>query len=71
METKNKSGYEIRLEVLRMAMEIENSRWSWENDAVRYKADRTNSHELTVPADDRVEKAIKVAETLYKFIEKK
>jgi hypothetical protein len=54
-----------------MAMEIENSRWSWENDAVRYKADRTNSHELTVPADDRVEKAIKVAETLYKFIEKK
>jgi len=70
MEKTSKSGYEIRLEILRMAMDIESTRWSWENDAAKDAAARVGQA-AKVPKDNRVEAAMKTAEVLYKFVENK
>lgn len=71
MPTHNKSGYEIRLEILQMAMGIADNRWHEANNLLRYQAERTNASTYTIAKDTRVQDATQIAEELYAFVDQK
>ncbi len=71
MPTHNKSGYEIRLEVLQMAMGLASERYHNELDQLRYTAERTKAQAFELPQDNRVAQALKLADELYGFVEAK
>jgi len=62
MPTHNKSGYEIRLEVLQMAMGLASERYHNELDQLRYTAERTKAQAFELPQDNRVAQALKLAD---------
>jgi hypothetical protein len=70
-KTGNKSGYEIRLEVLQTAMNLADGKYHHANEALRYEAEKTGKPSLTTAPDNRVEEALAIAEKLYKFVEGK
>ena len=71
MPTHNKSGYEIRLEVLQMAMGLASERYHNQLDQLRYTAERTSAQSFDLPRDNRVTEALKLANELYGFVEAK
>jgi Flp pilus assembly CpaE family ATPase len=70
-KTANKSGYEIRLEVLQTAMGLADGKYHHQNEALRYEAEKTGKPSVPVAPDNRVEEALAIAEKLYKFVEGK
>ncbi len=71
MPTHSKSGYEIRLEVLQMAMSLASERYHNQLDQLRYTAERTSAQAFELPDDNRVAEALKLANELYGFVEAK
>lgn len=71
MPTHTKSGYEIRLEVLQMAMSLASERYHNQWEQLRYVAEKTNASAYELPADNRVAEALKLADELYGFVEAK
>ena len=71
MPTHNKSGYEIRLEVLQMAMSLASERYHQRCEQQRYIAEKTNASAYELPVDNRVTEALKLADELYGFVEAK
>ena len=71
MPTHNKSGYEIRLEVLQMAMSLASERYHNRCEQLRYVAEKTNTSTYELPVDNRVTEALKLADELYGFVEAK
>jgi len=63
-----KSGYEIRLELLQMAMGLVNDRYHTSLETQRYHAEKTNQSTWEMPEDNRTADAIKIAEELYGFV---
>lgn len=68
MPTHNKSGYEIRLELLQMAMSLVNDRFHVSLDNQRVHAEKTGQSSFEVPEDNRVANAITIAGELYDFV---
>ena len=66
----NRSGYEIRLDVLKLAEGMVTDRWSRQYDAAHQKAEK-NNEPLTAPNDNRVSETLNVAEILYGFVNEK
>lgn len=71
MPTHNKSGYEIRLEVLQMAMGLVNDRYHQACNQLQYAADKSSEKSFALPVDNRVAEATALAEQLYDFVEKR
>jgi hypothetical protein len=71
MPTHTKSGYEIRLEVLQMAMGLVNDRYHQVCNQLQYAAEKSGEKSYTLPEDTRVADAIAIADELYGFVEKK
>lgn len=71
MPTHNKTGYEIRLEVLQMAMNLVNDRYHQTCNQMQYAAEKSNEKSFALPVDTRVADATAIAEQLYDFVEKK
>ena len=71
MPTHNKSGYEIRLEVLQMAMSLASERYHQACNQIQYAAERSGEKSFALPQDTRTADAIALAEELYGFVEKK
>ena len=71
MPTHNKTGYEIRLEVLQMAMSLANERYHQIASHAQYTAEKSGEKSYTLPVDNRVADAIALADELYDFVEKK
>jgi PhoPQ-activated pathogenicity-related protein len=69
--THNKTGYEIRLEILQMAMGLANDRYHTSFNCQRDYAEKAGLKAYEVPNDDRVQDAIKIAEELYTFVDRK
>ena len=71
----NKSGYEIRLEVLQRALDMADNHWNMSNEAGRLEAESKVKLGLVaswkIVPDNRVEEAMQIAEKLYKFVEAK
>jgi hypothetical protein len=66
--TNSKNAYEIRLEVLQMAMGQAESSYYHEVDRIRSaRPDDKGPYEL--PEDKRVRDALKIAKKLYAFVE--
>ena len=65
-----RSGYEIRLDVLRMAKDLADDRFHQELQRRQEIACR-RSDEWTLPEDDRERKTLEIAEQLYTFVESK
>lgn len=68
MPTHNKSGYEIRLELLQMAMSLVNDRYHTSLQGQRDYAEKTGQSSYEVPEDNRVANAITIAAELYGFV---
>lgn len=68
MPTHNKSGYEIRLELLQMAMSLVNDRFHTSLENQRVYAEKTGNPVFEMPSDDRVANAITIAAELYDFV---
>jgi hypothetical protein len=68
MPIHNKSGYEIRLELLQMAMGLVNDQYHTTLDNQRMHAEKTGLTVFEVPSDDRVANAITIATELYGFV---
>ena len=68
MPTHNKSGYEIRLELLQMAMSLVNDRYHTSLETQRVYAEKTGNTVFEMPSDDRVANAITIAAELYGFV---
>jgi len=64
-----KSGYEIRMEILGLAIGQADSAYFNELERRRHAAGDKGTWEL--PKDNRVEEAMQIAEKLYKFVEAK
>lgn len=64
-----KNGYEIRLEILGLAMGQADSAYFNELERLRHVAGDKGTWEL--PKDNRVDEAMQIAEKLYKFVENK
>ena len=71
MPTHNKTGYEIRLEVLQMAMNLANDRYHQAANQLQYNAEKSGEKSFALPQDTRVTDAIALADELYGFVEKK
>jgi hypothetical protein len=71
MPTHNKTGYEIRLEVLQMAMSLANERYHQVAYQLQFAAEKSNEKSFALPVDTRVADATAIAEQLYGFVEKK
>ncbi len=71
MPTHNKTGYEIRLEVLQMAVSLVNDRYHQTCHQLQYAAEKSNDKSFALPVDTRVADATALAEQLYDFVEKK
>ena len=65
-----RSGYEIRLDVLRMAKDLADDRFHQELQRRQEIASRNND-EWTLPVDDRESKTLEIADKLYAFVESK
>jgi hypothetical protein len=65
----NKSGYEIRMEILNLAMGQADSAYFNELERLRHVAGDKGTWQL--PKDNRVDEAMQIAEKLYKFVEAK
>ena len=68
MPTHNKSGYEIRLELLQMAMSLVNDRYHTSLQSQRDYAEKTGQSSYEVPEENRVANAITIASELYDFV---
>ena len=68
MPTHNKSGYEIRLELLQMAMGLVNDQYHTSLNGQRDHAEKTGQASYEMPEDNRVANAIKIAQELYDFV---
>ena len=64
-----KSGYEIRMEILGLAMGQADSAYFNELERRRHAAGEKGTWEL--PEDNRVDEAMQIAEKLYRFVEAK
>lgn len=62
------NAYEIRLEVLRMAVNQANRTWMDQVDAARAAADH-GGKPYELPEDNRIRQALKTAKKLYAFVE--
>ena len=71
MPTHNKTGYEIRLEVLQMAVSLVSERYHQVCNQMQYAAEKSNDKSFALPVDTRVADATAIAEQLYDFVEKK
>ena len=71
MPTHNKTGYEIRLEVLQMAMSLASERYHQTCNQIQYVAEKSGEKSFALPQDNRVTEAIALADELYGFVEKK
>ena len=68
MKETNRSGYEIRLDVLKLAEGIEGHAYSREYDRAFMEAEKAN-RPMEVPSDkDQVDKTLATAERLYAFV---
>jgi hypothetical protein len=67
MKEANRSGYEIRLDVLKLAEGIENCAYSREYDIALHTAEKNNTPP-ELPLDDQVNKTLATAERLYAFV---
>lgn len=66
------SGYEIRLEILKLAKDHADTAWYHKNESSHQIAISKGNEHLWVPEkDDRVEETLKVADLFYKFVEEK
>jgi hypothetical protein len=70
MKETNRSGYEIRLDVLKLAEGIENHAYSREYDRAFMSAEKANAP-MDVPVDNQVDKTLATAERLYAFVSDK
>ena len=67
MKDTNRSGYEIRLDVLKLAQGIEACAYDREYNVAFNAAEKHNT-ELQVPTDEQVNKTLATAERLYAFV---
>ena len=65
-----RSGYEIRLDVLRMAKDLADDRFHQELHRRQDIANRNNT-EWSLPTDTREKDSLRIAEELYTFVESK
>jgi len=65
-----RSGYEIRLDVLRMAKDLADDRFHHEYVRRQDNAGRNNS-DFELPEDDREQQTLEIANKLYAFVESK
>ena len=65
-----RSGYEIRLDVLRMAKDLADDRFHHEYGRRQDNAGRNNS-DFELPEDDREQQTLEIANKLYAFVESK
>jgi hypothetical protein len=76
-ESKPKSGYEIRLEILKMAKEDADNRWFKKQDVREtnfknmFGDNPPMGAELKLEDDNRIDEALNSAEKLYAFVEQK
>ena len=70
MKETNRSGYEIRLDVLKLAEGIENHAYSREYDRAFMDAEKASTP-MDVPEDNQVDKTLATAERLYAFVSDK
>ncbi len=75
-DTTGKNAYEIRLEVLQMAMGLADSRYHTALEQIRmtaeFEAVKTGSkYTYELPEDKREREAIKLAKKFYDFVENK
>ena len=65
-----RSGYEVRLDVLRLAKELADQTQA---EKVCKVMDDANKNDTTyeIPEDDREEETLRIAERFYKFVEDK
>jgi len=71
MPTHNKSGYEIRLDILQMAMGLVNDRYHTALNYQQLYAEKAELKAFDMPVDNRVDDAIKIAQELYTFVDQK
>lgn len=65
-----RSGYEIRLDVLRMAKDLADDRYHQELNRRQEIASRNNT-EWSLPSDTREKDSLRIADELYAFVESK
>ena len=65
-----RSGYEIRLDVLRMAKDLADDRFHQELQRRQEIANRNNT-EWSLPTDTREKDSLRIADELYTFVESK
>mgnify|MGYP001464353404 CR=1 FL=1 len=65
-----RSGYEIRLDVLRMAKDLADDRFHQEATRRMDLASR-NNNDYELPHDDREQQTLEIANKLYAFVESK
>jgi hypothetical protein len=65
-----RSGYEIRLDVLRMAKDLADDRFHQELQRRQEIANRNNT-EWSLPCDTREKDSLSIADELYTFVESK
>jgi hypothetical protein len=70
MKETNRSGYEIRLDVLKLAQGIEAHAYDREYQ-VAFNAAEKNNTSVDVPTDEQVNKTLTTAERLYAFVSEK
>ena len=67
MKETNRSGYEIRLDVLKLAEGIESTVWARQFDMAIHAAEKDNNP-VDLPTDNRVDQTLATAERLYAFV---
>ena len=70
MKETNRSGYEIRLDVLKLAEGIEGTAWARQFDMAIHAAEKNNEL-VDLPTDNRVDQTLATAERLYAFVSDK
>jgi hypothetical protein len=70
MKETNRSGYEIRLDVLKLAEGIENGVYCRAYDIAHQYAEKNNTT-MELPVTDQVSKTLATAERLYAFVAEK
>ena len=65
-----RSGYEIRLDVLRMAKDLADDRFHQELQR-RQEISNRNNTEWSLPTDTREKDSLRIADELYTFVESK
>jgi hypothetical protein len=76
-ESGQRSGYEIRLDLVKEALKLADSRYNNEFISAQYNVEKLNDMKVTPPrkleppVDTRVEDAVKDAKKLYDFVQTK